>query len=117
QQLAKILSREVHFIDSEQRKAMHVAAVLVNNFTNHLCTIAEDICQKNQIPGKILQPLLRETIDKLSNLSPMEAETGPAVRHDQNTIYAHIVFNTNGITKKIYQLVTHTLQEYHGREL
>lgn len=117
QQLAKILSREVHFIDSEQRKAMHVAAVLVNNFTNHLCTIAEDICQKNQIPGKILQPLLQETIDKLTYLSPMEAQTGPAVRHDQKTIDAHIDFITNELTKKIYQLLTQSIQEYHGREL
>src|SRR5690606_3139843 len=64
EKLAKILSKEVHFINSEQRKSIHIAAVFVNNFTNHLCTIAEDICQKNQIPFKILQPLLQETVSE-----------------------------------------------------
>lgn len=117
EKLAKILSKEVHFINSEQRKSIHVAAVFINNFTNHLCTIAEDICQKNQIPSKILQPLLQETISKLDVLSAFEAQTGPAIRHDQKTIDAHINFINNELTQKIYQNLTQSIQEYHGRKL
>lgn len=117
QEFGKILSDEVHFINSAQRKALHVAAVFVNNFTNHLNSIAEDICEQNQIPSKILQPLLQETTDKLQTLSPLEAQTGPAVRHDQQTIAAHSAFIKDNLTREIYQKLTQSIQKHHGRKL
>src|SRR5690606_28131010 len=51
--LAKALSDSVLSINSTQRKALHVAAVFANNFTNHLLSIAEDICIQNKIPFNI----------------------------------------------------------------
>ena len=117
QKLAQLLSNTVHLIDSEQRKAIHVAAVFVNNFTNHLYTIAEDICREHAVPDKILQPLLQETIAKLEKLTPKEAQTGPAVRFDQETIDAHIALINNELTKEIYQKLTQSIQSYHGRKL
>lgn len=117
QKLAQVLSKTVHLIDSEQRKAIHVAAVFVNNFTNHLYTIAEDICQEHAVPDKILQPLLQETIAKLEKLTPKEAQTGPAVRFDQETIDAHIELINNELTQEIYQKLTQSIQSYHGRKL
>ena len=89
----------------------------MNNFTNHLNSIAEDICEQNQIPSKILQPLLQETTDKLQTLSPLEAQTGPAVRHDQQTIAAHSAFIKDNLTREIYQKLTQSIQKHHGRKL
>ena len=65
--LAKTLSKNVYAINSEQRKALHVAAVFVNNFTNHLFTIGKDFCESNQVPFEILQPLIQETVEKLKH--------------------------------------------------
>src|SRR5690606_37608456 len=80
--LAKQLSDNVFEISSEQRKSLHVAAVFVSNFTNHLYSIGNEICNENNISFNILKPLIKETADKINYLSPKEAQTGPAVRFD-----------------------------------
>lgn len=114
--VAKSISDKVYAINSEQRKALHVAAVFVNNFTNHLYSIGNDICQENRIPFDILKPLIQETIDKLTTLSPNEAQTGPAIRNDQKTIAAHEAFLTNENQLTIYKILTQSIQD-NGKKL
>lgn len=111
EQVAKAISDQPFPITSEQRKALHVAAVFVNNFTNHLYEIANEICIENQIPFEILKPLLLETAEKVMTLSPKEAQTGPAKRNDSNTIESHLAFLTDENQKKIYTLLTQSIQK------
>jgi uncharacterized HAD superfamily protein len=82
--VAKVISDKAFAINSEQRKALHVAAVFVNNFTNHLYTIGNKICEENQVPFDILKPLILETAHKIMTISPNEAQTGPAKRNDND---------------------------------
>lgn len=114
--VAKSISDKVYAINSDQRKALHVAAVFVNNFTNHLYAIGNDICQENRIPFDILKPLIQETIDKLMMLSPDEAQTGPAIRNDRKTIAAHEAFLTNENQLTIYKILTQSIQD-NGKKL
>lgn len=114
--IAKSISDKVHAINSEQRKALHVAAVFVNNFSNHLYSIGNNICQENQIPFDILKPLIQETVEKLNTLSPEEAQTGPAIRNDQKTIAAHEAFLTNETQLTIYKILTQSIQD-NGKKL
>ncbi|KDN54593.1 Rossmann-like and DUF2520 domain-containing protein [Flavobacterium seoulense] len=114
--VAKTISDKVQAINSEQRKALHVAAVFVNNFTNHLYAIGNEICTENQIPFDILKPLMYETIEKLSTLSPTEAQTGPAIRNDQKTIAAHEAFLKNDNQLHLYKTLTQSIQE-NGKKL
>lgn len=109
--LANELSDNVFEISSEQRKTLHVSAVFVSNFTNHLYAIGNEICKKNNIPFDILKPLIKETADKINYLNPKDAQTGPAVRFDQKTIKAHEEFLTNETYKTIYKLITQSIQE------
>lgn len=109
--LAKELSDNVFEISSEQRKSLHVAAVFVSNFTNHLYSIGNEICKENDIPFDILKPLIKETADKINYLNPKDAQTGPAVRFDQKTIKAHQDFLKNQNYKTIYNLITQSIQE------
>lgn len=109
--LAEELSDKVFEISSEQRKSLHVAAVFVSNFTNHLYSIGNEICNENNIPFDILKPLINETADKINYLNPKDAQTGPAVRFDQKTIKAHQDFLTNKTYKEIYNLITQSIQE------
>ncbi|UUV21172.1 Rossmann-like and DUF2520 domain-containing protein [Paenimyroides aestuarii] len=108
--LASELSNNVFEITSEQRKSLHVAAVFVSNFTNHLYAIGNEICAANNISFAILKPLIKETADKIRCLSPKDAQTGPAIRGDQKTIDAHEQFLTNPIFKEIYKLITQSIQ-------
>lgn len=114
--VAKSISDVVFEIHSEQRKALHVAAVFVNNFVNHLYTIGNDICIENKIPFEILKPLLQETAHKINTISPESAQTGPAIRKDINTINSHLAFLSQENQKNIYKILTQSIQE-HGKKL
>lgn len=111
EQIALNFSERVYQISSDQRKVIHLAAVFVNNFTNHLFTIGEDICKQYQVPFEILKPLILETAQKVMTLSPKEAQTGPASRRDQNTINKHIEMLTDDNLKEIYQIITNSIQK------
>jgi predicted short-subunit dehydrogenase-like oxidoreductase (DUF2520 family) len=115
EKVAKSISKNIHAISGEQRKALHVAAVFVCNFTNHLYQIGNEICMENAIPFEILQPLIKETVEKIQSLSPSEAQTGPAVRNDQKTIEKHIDFLTYENQKEIYKILTKSIQ--NGKKL
>lgn len=111
--VAKAISNKVYAIDSSQRKALHVAAVFVCNFVNHLYQIGSEICAANAIPFEILQPLIEETAAKINTLTPKEAQTGPAKRKDTSTINAHLQFLSDSNQKEIYKLITKSIVD-HG---
>ena len=116
EKVGKIISDKVFAINSEQRKALHVAAVFVNNFTNHLYQIGNEICQENQVPFDILKPLIQETAQKIMTISPQEAQTGPAKRNDISTIEAHQLFLTNKDHSTIYKIITQSIHD-NGNKL
>ncbi|MBP6272946.1 MAG: DUF2520 domain-containing protein [Fluviicola sp.] len=114
--IANAISDAVYYINSEQRKALHVAAVFVNNFVNHLYLIGNGICDANAIPFAILKPLIQETANKIATLSPKAAQTGPAKRNDISTIAAHQQFLTDENQAAIYNLLTQSIQD-NGKKL
>ncbi|MFD1293900.1 Rossmann-like and DUF2520 domain-containing protein [Lutibacter holmesii] len=115
-QLAKAISKQCYLINSEQRKHLHVAAVFVNNFVNHMYVLGNEICDAHQIPFEILTPLIQETALKLSSLSPFEAQTGPAKRNDSQTIETHLSLICEN-QQKIYKLLTQSIKNTYGKKL
>ena len=114
--VSKAISTTVFAINSDQRKALHVAAVFVNNFTNHLYQIGQEICEEHQVPFEVLKPLIQETAEKVNTLAPIDAQTGPAKRHDLTTIEAHLDYLTNENQKIIYKILTQSIQN-NGKKL
>lgn len=112
-QLGEIISTQVVLMQSEQRKSMHLAAVFVNNFTNHLCTIAHEVCKEQELPFELLQPLLKETVNKLDHLSPFLAQTGPAKRGDLSTMEAHLKLLTKTAHKTLYRHISNSIKATH----
>ncbi len=91
-QLARKISGKVFQITDQQRAVLHVAAVFVNNFTNHLFHIGQSVLEREKISFELLLPLIRETVDKLEDGTPGEMQTGPARRGDEETIQRHLRF-------------------------
>jgi predicted short-subunit dehydrogenase-like oxidoreductase (DUF2520 family) len=114
--VANAISDKVFIINSKQRKALHLSAVFVNNFVNHLYHIGNEICIENQLSFELLKPLIAETANKVMLLSPEEAQTGPAKRGDYQSIQAHLDIITDENQKKIYQILTQSIQN-NGKEL
>ena len=115
--LGKSLSRNVSRINFDQRKKLHLSAVWVNNFTNHLFKIAHDICEENDIPFELLHPLISETVDKIRFLSPKKAQTGPAKRNDVATMQHHLEQLDHPLHKKIYQLLSESIKSTYEEKL
>lgn len=109
-QLASYISSKVYTVSSEQRKALHVAAVFVCNFTNHLYQIGASICEANKVSFEVLIPLIAETAKKIEYLTPKQAQTGPALRGDIKTIESHLNFLSHSEYKEVYQIITQSIQ-------
>jgi len=87
--LASILSTNIHGVDSDSRRIIHLAAVYANNFTNHMVHIGQQILHENELDPKLLDPILKETVRKILDLGAREAQTGPALRNDRETMQKH----------------------------
>lgn len=114
-ELANKISRSVHVVDSAQRAQLHIAAVWINNFTNHLVYQAQEITRKNNLDDSLLLPLLKETVRKLGSQSPYDAQTGPARRRDLKTIEKHMA-SLEGDARELYKMITKSIQETYRDE-
>lgn len=115
--LAHALSPNVHEVDSDQRKKLHLAAVFVNNFTNHLYGIGEEICMKEGLPFDLLKPLILETAEKIQSMSPKEAQTGPARRNDQKSMQDHLKLLDNDKHIALYNLMSEAIKQAYEKKL
>jgi predicted short-subunit dehydrogenase-like oxidoreductase (DUF2520 family) len=86
---AGTIAETVQEADDESRIKYHLAATIVNNFTNYLYTIAELYCKQEKISFSVLQPLMEETIIRLRNSSPSLVQTGVAMRDDKTSLEKH----------------------------
>jgi len=113
--VASSISQHQYEISTTQRQTLHLAAVFVCNFTNHLYAVGEDICQQEHIPFDILKALIKETADKVQSQSPSEVQTGPAVRRDEKTITNHLKQLNSEDYKAIYNLMTTSILQKHDK--
>lgn len=109
--LALNLSDNILNVDSITREHIHIAAVMANNFANHIWTLADrHLKAKTPCDFKILEPLLKETLRKALKISPEAAQTGPAKRNDTETINKHIS-KLDPLTAQIYELLSKSIAQ------
>ncbi len=113
-ELGQSISNNVKRVNSDQRASLHLAAVFVNNFTNQLFRIAHEITESQGAEFDLLKPLILETANKVQDLSPFKAQTGPAKRNDKKTIKRHLKMLDNEDHKDIYKLMTASIQKTHA---
>jgi predicted short-subunit dehydrogenase-like oxidoreductase (DUF2520 family) len=116
-ELGNLLSEKTYVINSDQRKKLHLAAVFACNFTNYMYDIASEILEDSGFLFEIIQPLITETAEKTKTMNPYQAQTGPAVRMDENTISKHLLMlNKRPAFKKIYKLLTKNIYIRHKKQ-
>jgi predicted short-subunit dehydrogenase-like oxidoreductase (DUF2520 family) len=95
-----------------ERLKMHVAAVFVSNFVNHLYALAEDYCSKEGIDFQQLFPLIEETAQRIKSISPSNVQTGPAIRNDETTIQEHLkLLEKYPKLKTVYEVMTNSIRD------
>jgi predicted short-subunit dehydrogenase-like oxidoreductase (DUF2520 family) len=108
---ANSLSHQVEHANDEQRLKLHVAAVMVSNFTNHLYALAHNYCLQEKLDFNMLLPLITAIADRLYEYSPVDVQTGPAIRNDKTTIQKHLeLLQQHGPLKALYTLFTESIQ-------
>lgn len=113
----KKISPHVHVINSQQRCMLHICAVFANNFSNHMCTIAEILMKENQLKFDFFKPLLRETFEKITKYSPSISQTGPAMRNDVHIVNKHIeLLSQHPEFQEIYKNMSNSIIEIHKKE-
>ena len=110
--LAESLSEHVYELSTADRRYLHLAAVFACNFANHCYTLAADVLAKKGLPFDVMLPLVDETARKVHELHPTEAQTGPAVRGDENVMACQSAL-LDGTAKAVYDLMSMSIQEHN----
>lgn len=108
------ISNNVKEISDIERQKLHLSAVIVNNFANHLFSLSSKYLAKNNIDFNLLKPLIQETVDKISNSDPISNQTGPAKRNDLNTIEKHFSLIEDEDLVEIYKILTKSIYNTHN---
>lgn len=113
--LAAMISNRVHVTDSEMRRTIHLAGVMVNNFTNHIIARAYDLLNENGIDREIMDSLIEETFYKLKSIEPKDAQTGPARRKNMQIIEEHLkLIAHDPVLKNLYQSISESIIAYYS---
>ena len=109
--LSTTLTTHIYELDSEGRKHLHLAAVFACNFVNHCYALSAEVLAAKGLPFSVMLPLVDETAQKVHELAPREAQTGPAVRGDQNVMQMQANMLAGKPTvKQIYEALSNDIQ-------
>lgn len=113
QTLAGELSEKVFQLSSEGRKHLHLAAVFACNFANHCYAASAHLLEKHHLPFEVMLPLIDETARKVHRLTPLQAQTGPAVRFDANVIAAQkALLADEPLLSELYEKLSQSIHQY-----
>lgn len=115
-QFAESLGSNVRPSTTGQRTILHIAAVFACNFTNHMLTAAKEVVSKSEMPFEVLEPLIRETLNKAMEMGPENSQTGPAVRNDLVTVRKHLdKLSFSPELQQLYRLITDSIINYYNK--
>jgi len=115
--LGRGLSTKVNKINSDTRRALHIAAIFASNFTNHMLTVSNDLMKNNKLDFAWLHPLIRETFTKALAAGPEQSQTGPASRGDLHILDEHMEFlSQQPDLARIYELISQQIIDKHVKD-
>jgi len=108
---AKSISETVFRANDAKRVKLHLSAVVVSNFTNHLYSLADEYCHNELLEFQLLIPLIEETSNRIKLHAPNKVQTGPAIRKDESTINTHLsLLRIYPALQKIYSILTDSIK-------
>lgn len=109
--IAKQLSEKVAILSSDLRQYVHLTGVFACNFVNHMYALSAEVLKKANLTFDVALPLIDETASKVHEMNPEEAQTGPAVRYDENVMNKHLAMLDNDKMADIYRLISDSIHQ------
>ena len=110
--MAQDLGSPTKTISDHQRGQLHLAAVLANNFPNHLFALAAQWLENHQLTLDLIKPLIHETARRALDADPRTTQTGPAVRGDKATMQRHQdLLSSNPELVEIYRVLSKSIRK------
>lgn len=115
-EMASQISESVAILASDKRKYLHISAVFACNFVNHMYALSSEMLAEEGIPFEVLKPLILETAQKVQTMNPINAQTGPAIRFDENIISSHLTA-LEGLNsyQELYNSISKSIFEFHKK--
>lgn len=110
--IGSLLGTKAVEMSANERQYLHIAAVMINNFTNHIIDLTQEFAREHQLQFEWLLPLLTETIEKVKIESAFNNQTGPAKRNDKQTIEKQLSLLPDEL-KDLYLLLTNSIIKRH----
>lgn len=105
--LAQKLSPFIYEYSTEQRRTLHLGAVLVNNFANYFYGMAKQLMDERQADFELLYPLMQQTVLKAMQHDPGSVQTGPAIRDDRHIMQMHLqMLEGHADWQSLYRLIS-----------
>ena len=115
-ELTGSIGAKPHFADYDHRIMLHIAAIFVCNFTNHMLTIGKELASVAAFPFEVLHPLIMETYSKAVEAGPENSQTGPAIRNDKDTIEKHLeLLSFSPEFRRLYFEITRSISKYYQK--
>jgi len=107
EELAASLSGNVKYLTTQERCRLHMCAVFVSNFPNHMYAIADRMLSAMGVPFSVMLPLVDMTAAKVHTMCPAQCQTGPAVRGDGKVMRLHMeMLEGNPEWQELYRLIS-----------
>lgn len=114
-EVASSLSEKVSILNSSDRKYIHLTGVFACNFTNHMYALSETFLKKIGLPFDVALPLIDETASKVHSLTPNDAQTGPAIRFDENVMNEHLSLIEDEDIRQIYKIMSKNIHKTNNK--
>ncbi len=100
-------------VNDQERLQYHLAAVLANNFCNHMLALAEKMLQYQGLDFENLKPVILQTAQNAMMRSPAQNQTGPAIRGDEKTMLKHLeLLSENENLSQIYKQLSESIKNF-----
>ena len=116
--LAVTISKTVKEINSIKRLQIHLAAVFACNFTNAMYVSAYEIIEDNltKKDTDLLLPIMQTSFQKLHNVHPKKAQTGPAMRNDKLVMNKHLqLLKEDKLLSKVYSILSNLIIDQQNK--
>lgn len=117
--IAAVVTNHYAILPEEQRKALHLMAVMTNNFMNHLAGIAQDFGKEKGVPFDWVIPIIQQTTARLQDAPCIaDLQTGPAIRNDEQTMNNHLsLLAAHPDWQELYQVISQSILAYPKQKL